>query len=117
MGNEEEEDDASNNNEPPPRDNTNVGNFSVDNNNAKNKNVANANSNILNPPKNKKARLAAELTNYIKRIIPPKFNSTTFGDGVDNCLNEMENYFAIRNFSEETKVVSGAYHLSHEAFS
>ncbi|KAH9308261.1 hypothetical protein KI387_036172, partial [Taxus chinensis] len=68
-------------------------------------------------PENKKERLAVELTNDIKRISPPKFDGTTLGDGAENWLNEMEKYFAIRNFSEETKAIWGAYHLSHEASS
>ncbi|KAH9296593.1 hypothetical protein KI387_040181, partial [Taxus chinensis] len=103
MGNEEEEE-ADNNNQPPPGDNANVG---VDNNNV----------NIPVHPENKKARLATELTNDIKRISPPKFDGTTLGDGAENWLSEMEKYFAIRNFSEETKVIWGAYQLSHEASS
>ncbi|KAH9323978.1 hypothetical protein KI387_043919 [Taxus chinensis] len=70
MGNEEEEE-ANNNNQPPPRDNANVG---VDNNNV----------NIPMEPENKKARLATELTNDIKRISPPKFDGTTLGDGAEN---------------------------------
>ncbi|KAH9328995.1 hypothetical protein KI387_001103, partial [Taxus chinensis] len=89
MGNDEEEDDG-NNNQPPPENNTNLG---VDNNNV----------NIPDQLENKKARLAAELTNDIKRISPPKFDGTTLGDGAENWLIEIEKYFVIRNFSEETK--------------
>ncbi|KAH9287465.1 hypothetical protein KI387_031582, partial [Taxus chinensis] len=63
MGNEEEEN-AGNNNQPSLEDNTNLG---VDNNNV----------NIPDQSKNKKARMAAELTNDIKRISPPKFDGTT----------------------------------------
>ncbi|KAH9308622.1 hypothetical protein KI387_036533, partial [Taxus chinensis] len=103
MGNEEEEE-AGNNNQPSLGDTANVG---VDNNNV----------NIHVDPKNKKVRLAAELTNDIKMISPPKFDGTTLGDGAKNWLSEMEKYFVIRNFSEETKAIWGAYHLSHEASS
>ncbi|KAH9308553.1 hypothetical protein KI387_036464 [Taxus chinensis] len=70
MSNEEEEDDD-NNNQPPPGDNANIG---VDNNNV----------NRLVQHKNKQARMAAELTNDIKMISPPKFDGTTLGDGVEN---------------------------------
>ncbi|KAH9311697.1 hypothetical protein KI387_026732, partial [Taxus chinensis] len=111
MGNEEEEEDVGNNNQPPPMENANIANLGVDNNN-----VANANANTPDQSENKKARLAAELTNDIKMISPPKFDGTTLGDGAENWLSEME-YFAIRNFSEETKAIWGAYQLSHEASS
>ncbi|KAH9292052.1 hypothetical protein KI387_042767, partial [Taxus chinensis] len=107
MGNEEEEEEADINDQPPPVDNTNGGNPGVDNSNV----------NAPNHPENKRARLAAELTNDIKRISPPKFDGTTLGDGAENWLSEMEKYFAIRNFSEETKAIWGAYQLSHEASS
>ncbi|KAH9297236.1 hypothetical protein KI387_028918, partial [Taxus chinensis] len=103
MGNEEDEE-ADNNNQPPPEDNPNMG---VD--------VNAVNAPVQ--PENKKARLAAELTNDIKRISPPKYDGTTLGDGAENWLSEMEKYFAIRNFSEETKAIWGAYQLSHEASS
>ncbi|KAH9290942.1 hypothetical protein KI387_035059, partial [Taxus chinensis] len=107
MGNEEEEEEANINDQPPPVDNTNGGNPGVDNNNV----------NAPNHPENKRARLAAELTNDIKRISPPKFDGTTLGDRAENWLSEMEKYFTIRNFSEETKEIWGAYQLSHEASS
>ncbi|KAH9315814.1 hypothetical protein KI387_024441, partial [Taxus chinensis] len=113
----EEEDDTSNNNQPPLGDNANARNLVVDNNNAANNNVANANANVPNPLENKKARLEAKLTNGIKQISPPNFDDTTLGDGDNNWLIEMENKFAIRNFLEETKVVCGAYQFSHEASS
>ncbi|KAH9287500.1 hypothetical protein KI387_031617, partial [Taxus chinensis] len=79
--------------------------------------VDNNNVNIPVQPENKKPRLAAELTNDIKRISPPKYDGTTLGDGDNNWLIEMEKYFVIRNFSEETKAIWGAYQLSHEASS
>ncbi|KAH9294576.1 hypothetical protein KI387_038164, partial [Taxus chinensis] len=107
MGNEEEEDEFDVNDQPPPMDNINRGNLGVDNNNV----IA------PNPPENKRARLAVENTNDIKRISPPKFDGTTLRDGAENWLSEMEKYFAIRNFSEETKVIWGSYQLSHEASS
>ena len=107
MGNDEEGNEAEINDQLPPVDNINGGNPGVDDNNV----IA------PNPPENKRARLAAELTNDIKRISPPKFDGTTLGDGAENWLSEMEKYFAIRNFSEETKAIWGAYQLSHEASS
>ncbi|KAH9312187.1 hypothetical protein KI387_027222, partial [Taxus chinensis] len=76
MGNEEEEEEADINDQPPPVDNINGGNPGVDNNNV----IA------PNHPKNKRARLEAELTNDIKRISPPKFDGTTLGDGAENWL-------------------------------
>ncbi|KAH9331895.1 hypothetical protein KI387_004003, partial [Taxus chinensis] len=76
MGNEEEEEDG-NNNWPPPEDNPDMG-------------VGNNNGNVPAQLENKKARLAVELTNDIKRISPPKFDGTTLGDGAENWLNEME---------------------------
>ncbi|KAH9329713.1 hypothetical protein KI387_001821, partial [Taxus chinensis] len=103
LGNEEEEE-ADNNNQPSPGENANVG---VDNNNV----------NIHVQPENKKARLVVELTNDIKRISPPKFDGTTLGDGAKKWLRKMEKYFEIRNFSEETKEIWGAYQISHEASS
>ncbi|KAH9313372.1 hypothetical protein KI387_028407, partial [Taxus chinensis] len=96
-GNEEEEDNADDNNKLPPRNNINSRNPGGD----KNNNATNANVNAPNQPENKKARLADELTNDIKRIIPQNFDGTTLGDG-ENWLKKME-YFAIRNISEETK--------------
>ncbi|KAH9315732.1 hypothetical protein KI387_024359, partial [Taxus chinensis] len=89
MGNEEEEE-ADNNNQPPPGDNANV---VFDNNNV----------NIHVQPENKKARLTIELTNDITRTSPPKFDGTTLGDVAEKWLSEMEKYFSIQNFSEETK--------------
>ncbi|KAH9306724.1 hypothetical protein KI387_011128, partial [Taxus chinensis] len=83
MGNEEEEEDADINDQPPPVDNTNGGNLGVDNRNV----------NVPNQPKNKRARLAAELTNDMKIISPPNFDGTTLGDGAENWLSEMEKYF------------------------
>ncbi|KAH9287441.1 hypothetical protein KI387_031558, partial [Taxus chinensis] len=98
-----------NNNQPPPRDNANIGNLGIDNNND-----ANANSNAPNHLENKKVRLVAKLTKDIKRISPPKFNGTTMGVGSEKWLSEMEKYFSIRNFSKETKEIWGAYNISHE---
>ncbi|KAH9293368.1 hypothetical protein KI387_041430, partial [Taxus chinensis] len=103
MGNEED-DEAGNNNQLPPEDNPDMG-------------VGNNTGNVPVQPENKKARLVAELTNDIKRISPPKYDGTTLGDGAENWLSKMEKYFAIRNFSEETKAIWGAYQLSHEASS
>ncbi|KAH9306991.1 hypothetical protein KI387_011395, partial [Taxus chinensis] len=76
MGNEED-DEAGNNNQQPPEDNPDMG---VD---------INA-GNAPVQPENKKARLAAELTNDIKRISPPKYDGTTLGDGTENWLSERE---------------------------
>ncbi|KAH9294535.1 hypothetical protein KI387_040261, partial [Taxus chinensis] len=101
MGNEED-DEAGNNNQLPPKGNPNMG---VDNN------TGNAPVQL----ENKKARLAAELTNDIKRLSPPKYDGTTLGDGAENWLSEMQKYFAIRNLSKERKAIWGAYQLSHEA--
>ncbi|KAH9298015.1 hypothetical protein KI387_029697 [Taxus chinensis] len=70
MGNEEEED-TGNNNQPPPEDNANLGFY-------------NNNVNIIDQPENKKARLAIELTNDIRRISLTNFDGTTLGDGAKN---------------------------------
>ncbi|KAH9294174.1 hypothetical protein KI387_040620, partial [Taxus chinensis] len=94
MGNEGEEEDSGNNNQSQLVDNTNVGNLGIDNNNT---------AHAPDHPENKKERLAAKLTNDYKRISPPKFDCTTLGDGAENWLSEMEKYFKIRNFLEETK--------------
>ncbi|KAH9297019.1 hypothetical protein KI387_028701, partial [Taxus chinensis] len=69
-GNEEDEE-ADNNNQQPPEGNPDMG---VD--------VNAVNAPVQ--PENKKARLAAELTNDIKRISPPKYDGTTLGDGAEN---------------------------------
>ncbi|KAH9312022.1 hypothetical protein KI387_027057, partial [Taxus chinensis] len=82
-------------NQSPLVDNANLGNLCVDNNNLK----------LPDHPKNKKARVVTELTNDIKRISPPNFYGTTLGDGAENWISEMEKFFAIRNFSEETKAI------------
>ncbi|KAH9322535.1 hypothetical protein KI387_017174, partial [Taxus chinensis] len=107
MGNEEEEEDVDNENQSPPMENTNGGNLGVDNSNV----------NIPNQSENKKAILVVELTNDIKRIIPPKLDGTTLGDEAKNWLSEMEKYFAIRYFLDETKAIYGAYQLSNKASS
>ncbi|KAH9315123.1 hypothetical protein KI387_023750, partial [Taxus chinensis] len=63
----------------------------------------NQNVNKVDPPENKRACLEAELSNGIKMIISPKFYGTTLGDGANNWLSEMEKYFVVRNFLEESQ--------------
>ncbi|KAH9311711.1 hypothetical protein KI387_026746, partial [Taxus chinensis] len=77
----------------------------------------NMNVNKVKKLENKRTSLVAELSNDIKRINPPKFDGIALGDGDEKFLSEMEKYFSIRNFLEETKAVWGAYQLSNEASS
>jgi hypothetical protein len=65
--------------------------------------------------KQKKKKIVANLSADIKKIKPPKFSGTDFGEEAEAWLTKMEQYFEIRNFSETSKAVWGIYQFTGEA--
>ena len=65
--------------------------------------------------KQKKKEIVTDLLADIKKIKPPMFSGTDFGEEAKAWLIEMEQYFEIQNFSETSKVVWGIYQFIGEA--
>ena len=73
---------------------------------------------ILSPKqmeKQKRKEIAADLAADIKKIKPPKFFNSKFGEEAEAWLTKMKQYFEIRNFSETSKAIWSIYHLTREA--
>ncbi|XP_059068445.1 uncharacterized protein LOC131858962 [Cryptomeria japonica] len=66
---------------------------------------------------NRRENNMLELSKDLKKITPPKFDGKQIAEGAENWLNEMENYFELRDFSKATKALWGSYKLIGEAAS
>lgn len=62
-------------------------------------------------PKTNQDNIVKELGKDLKKVTP-KFDGKTIGDGAEAWVFEMEKYFELQNFFDETKAMWGSYQLT-----
>lgn len=65
----------------------------------------------------KREHVSSVITDNMKKVKPPKYDSSMSGDAIKAWLTEMEKYFEIYDYTENMKAVWEAYQQTREAVS